>query len=116
MGISALARTSSITLAVEINGCLDLERAPGPEIRVLRPLLGGPGKAYISGMDRVVYDRRTAMFEQLHQVALMLDRLCWEALTDGPGDATVTLIDASQAVHRALVVLGAYEPQESLSG
>jgi hypothetical protein len=70
--------------------------------------------AYVLIMDRVVCDRKRAMLEQLQQVALVLDRLWWEALTDGPGEATVSLTDASQAVHRALVDLGAYLPRESL--
>jgi hypothetical protein len=65
-------------------------------------------------MKRVVYERRTSMLEQLRQVALLLDRMWWENLTEHPGEATISLADASQAVHRALVALGSDDAEGPL--
>jgi hypothetical protein len=66
-------------------------------------------------MDRIVYDRRASMLEELRELGLLLDRMSWETLTDGPGEAAISLIDASQAVHRALIALGSDEPRKALS-
>jgi hypothetical protein len=66
-------------------------------------------------MDRVLdvtgYERRASIIEQLHEVALSLDTMWWETLADGSAGATVSLTEASQAVHRALIALGSEEPQ-----
>ena len=45
------------------------------------------------------------MLQQFGQVALLpVDRMWWQILTGGPGQATISLIDASRAVLAAMLI------------